>query len=166
MLTPFWCDPGSWCFLLAELVLRPRSIMIINNMNLKWISLFLYIKWEFPTLPRRSLLWEMWYTYFSKICGFGDNLLGGSWNISLFYCLLEFPLFETGSDTYISPINGSRCQGTRLLLLALKGLHSGALVQEDSEGGYSAEEILQLAFHNILLRRRIFSWRNIATSIS
>ena len=59
---------------------------------------------------------------------------------------MEFPLFETGSDTYISPINGSRCQGTRLLLLALKGLHSGALVQENSEGGYSAGEILQQDF--------------------
>ena len=95
-----------------------------------------------PIPPLRNLI------FLSKICGFRDNLLGGSRNISVFYCLLEFPLFETGSDTYISPINGSRCQGTRLLLLALKGLHSGTLVQENSEGRYSAREILQLALHN------------------
>ena len=31
----------------------------------------------------------------------------------------EFPLFETG-ETYISPINGPRCQRTRLLLSAWK----------------------------------------------
>ena len=93
-----------------------------------------------PIPPLRNLI------FLSKICGFRDNLLGGSRNISVFYCLLEFPLFETGSDTYISPINGSRCQGTRLLLLALKGLHSGALVQENSEGGYSAGEISKLQY--------------------
>ena len=125
--------------------LEAKNYYDINNESQMEIFILVY-KMEIsdiapPIPPLRNLI------YLSKICGFRNNLLGGSWNISLFYCLLEFPLFETGSDTYISPINGSRCQGTRLLLLALKGLHSGALVQENSEGGYSAGEILQLALH-------------------
>ena len=126
--------------------LEAKNYYDINNESQMEIFILVY-KLEIsdiasPIPPMRNVI------YWSKICGFRNNLLGGSWNISLFYCLLEFPLFETGSDTYISPINGSRCQGTRLLLLALKGLHSGALVQENSEGGYSAGEILQLALHN------------------
>ena len=130
--------------------LEAKNFYDINNISQMKIFILVYemkiSDISSPISPLRNVI------YLSKICGFRDNLLGRSWNISLFYCLLEFPLFETGSDTYISPINCSRCQGTRLLLLALKGLHSGALVQEDSEGGYSAEEILQLALHNILLR--------------